>query len=58
MRTLEAVRQSGMKVCCGGILGMGESSEDRVAMLVALANMPTPPESVPINQLIPIPGTP
>jgi biotin synthase len=56
--TLENVRQSGMKVCCGGILGMGESEADRVDMLVTLANLPEPPESVPINMLIPIPGTP
>jgi biotin synthase len=58
LETLEHVRQSGMKVCCGGILGMGESEQDRVDMLVALANLPEPPESVPINMLIPIPGTP
>jgi biotin synthase len=56
--TLDHVRQSGMKVCCGGILGMGETTEDRVDMLVTLANLPEPPESVPINMLIPIPGTP
>jgi biotin synthase len=56
--TLEHVRQSGMKVCCGGILGMGESEQDRVDMLVTLANLPEPPESVPINMLIPIAGTP
>src|SRR5215475_13667837 len=56
--TLEHVRESGMKVCCGGILGMGESEQDRVDMLVALANPPEPPESVPINMLIPIAGTP
>jgi len=56
--TLEHVRQSGMKVCCGGILGMGESEEDRVDMLVTLANLPEAPESVPVNMLIPIPGTP
>src|SRR5215472_4056020 len=56
--TLDHVRQSGMKVCCGGILGMGEAAEDRVDMLVTLANLPEPPESVPINMLIPIPGTP
>ena len=47
-----------MKVCCGGILGMGESEQDRVDMLVTLANLPEAPESVPINMLIPIPGTP
>ena len=47
-----------MKVCCGGILGMGEAEEDRVDMLVTLANLSEPPESVPINMLIPIAGTP
>jgi biotin synthase len=56
--TLENVRQSGMKVCCGGILGLGESEADRVDMLITLANLPEPPESVPINMLIPIAGTP
>jgi biotin synthase len=45
-------------VCCGGIVGMGEEPVDRVSMLVALANLPEPPESVPINQLVPIQGTP
>jgi biotin synthase len=58
LRTLDHVRQSGMKVCCGGILGMGESEVDRVDMLVTLANLAEPPESVPINMLIPIAGTP
>lgn len=58
INTIEKVRESGLKVCCGGILGMGESNKDRLGMLVALANMPEQPESVPINQLIPIPGTP
>jgi biotin synthase len=58
LETLENVRQSGMKVCCGGILGLGESEQDRVDMLVTLASLPEPPESVPINMLIPIPGTP
>jgi biotin synthase len=47
-----------MKVCCGGIFGMGEQVADRVVMLVTLANLSDPPESVPINMLIPIPGTP
>lgn len=56
--TLGAVRQSGMKVCCGGILGMGESRIDRVGLLVELANLPTPPESVPINMLVRVAGTP
>jgi len=58
LKTLEHVRESGMKVCCGGIIGMGEQASDRVSMLVTLANLPEPPESVPINQLVPIPGTP
>ena len=56
--TLERVREAGLKVCCGGIAGMGETAGDRVDMLVTLANMPRHPESVPVNLLIPIPGTP
>jgi biotin synthase len=56
--TLANVRDSGIKVCCGGIVGMGEEKDDRVDMLVALANLPEPPESVPINQLVPVSGTP
>lgn len=56
--TLEHVRAAGMKICCGGIIGMGETNEDRIKMLVFLANMDEQPESVPINKLIPIPGTP
>jgi biotin synthase len=55
--TLENVRQSGIKVCCGGIIGMGETNEDRIRMLLLLANLETPPESIPINKLIRIPGT-
>jgi len=58
IQTLDHVRKSGVKVCCGGILGMGETNEDRLKMLLVLANMDDQPESVPINQLIPIPGTP
>jgi biotin synthase len=58
LETLGYVREVGMKVCCGGIVGMGEQAADRVDMLVTLANLPEPPESVPINMLIPIPGTP
>lgn len=58
LETLAHVRESGVKVCCGGIVGMGEAGGDRVEMLVTLANLPEPPESVPINMLIPIPGTP
>lgn len=56
--TIEKVRAGGIKVCCGGILGMGETNEDRIKMLVLLANMEEQPESVPINKLIKIPGTP
>lgn len=58
LETLENIRQSGVKVCCGGILGMGETVDDRIDMLVTLANLDEPPESVPINMLIPIAGTP
>jgi len=58
LQTLEYVRASGVKLCCGGIVGMGETSADRVDMLVTLANLPEPPESVPINMLIPMEGTP
>lgn len=58
LATLEAVRASGMKVCCGGIIGMGESDHDRVRMLLVLANMPQHPESVPINLLVRVAGTP
>ncbi|WP_027038536.1 biotin synthase BioB [Mesorhizobium ciceri] len=58
LETLEHVREAGMKVCCGGIVGMGEERADRIDMLITLANLPEPPESVPINMLIPIDGTP
>jgi len=58
LQTLEYVRASGVKLCCGGIVGMGETAADRVDMLVTLANLPEPPESVPINMLIPMEGTP
>jgi len=56
--TLARVREAGLKVCCGGIVGMGESRSDRAAMLQVLANLPEHPESVPVNQLVPVPGTP
>ncbi len=58
LNTLARVREAGMKVCSGGIMGMGEELEDRVDMLVTLANLDEHPESVPINMLIAIPGTP
>ena len=56
--TLAHVREAGMHVCCGGILGMGEGLEDRAAMLRTLANLPEHPESVPINLLVKVEGTP
>lgn len=58
LNTIKNVRDAGLKICVGGILGLGESNEDRINMLVLLANLPTPPESIPINQLVRIPGTP
>jgi len=56
--TLAAVRDAGLNVCCGGILGMGESALDRVQLLLTLATLPQHPESVPINQLVQVEGTP
>ncbi len=58
LETLGHVRDAGIKVCCGGILGMGETRADRAGMLVTLANLPEHPQSVPINMLVQIPGTP
>lgn len=58
LETLENVRQAGISVCCGGILGLGETRDDRIEFLMTLANLETPPESVPINRLIPVEGTP
>jgi biotin synthase len=58
IETLEYVQQAGLNVCCGGIIGMGESVKDRAHMLVTLANMETPPKSVPINLLARVEGTP
>ncbi len=56
--TLEAVRSVGMSTCCGGIVGMGETRRDRAGLLHALATLPAHPDSLPINDLMPIPGTP
>ncbi len=56
--TLQAVRAAGMHVCCGGIVGMGEEPEDRALLLHTLATLPSHPDSVPINQLVRVPGTP
>lgn len=58
LETLMNVRRAGIKICCGGILGIGETNDDRIKMLLFLANLDEPPESVPINKLIKIPGTP
>jgi biotin synthase len=58
VNTIEAVQQAGMDVCCGGIIGMGESVRDRLRMLEVLTNFSPAPESVPINCLMAMPGTP
>jgi biotin synthase len=58
LKTLQHVRKAGINVCCGAILGMGETRADRIELLLQLANLPSPPKSVPINRLIPIKGTP
>ncbi len=58
LETLAAVRAAGLKVCCGGIIGMGESADDRAELLRTLANLPEHPESVPINRLVKVAGTP
>src|SRR5699024_493560 len=55
---LQRVRDAGIKVCCGGIVGMGESREVRAGLIAALANMDPYPESVPVNHLVGVPGTP
>lgn len=58
LNTLDFVRNAGIHVCSGGIIGMGESRQDRINLLFELANLPKPPESIPINLLVPIKGTP
>ncbi len=58
LRTIGHVREAGITVCSGGIVGLGESEDDRIAMLHTLANLPEPPESVPINALVAVEGTP
>ena len=58
LKTIQAVRQAGITVCCGGILGLGESEADRCKLLSELAQMEPQPESVPINLLVPVAGTP
>jgi biotin synthase len=58
LATLERVRNAGIGVCCGGIIGLGESVDDRCQLLVTLANQPRHPDSVPVNALVPVEGTP
>ena len=58
LKTLDNVRKAGVSVCCGGIIGLGETHEDRIKMLHTLSNLPAHPESVPINALVPVKGTP
>lgn len=58
LETLKHIRNSGISVCSGGIIGLGESEEDRIAMLHTLATLPEHPESVPVNALVPVEGTP
>ena len=58
LETLDRVRDAGIHVCCGGIVGMGETRDDRVGMIATLASLPAHPESVPINMLVRVAGTP
>jgi biotin synthase len=58
LRTIQAVQEAGMAICSGGILGMGETAGDRLELLATLASLPSPPESIPWNILVPISGTP
>ncbi|MDR0445019.1 MAG: biotin synthase BioB [Puniceicoccales bacterium] len=57
IKTIEIVQKAGINICSGGIVGMGETNEDRIKMLILLANLKTPPRCVPINKLVKIPGT-
>ena len=58
LQTLENVRKAGISVCCGGIIGLGEEKEDRMKLLHTLATLPEHPESVPVNALVAVKGTP
>jgi biotin synthase len=58
LQTLRRVREAGISVCCGGIVGMGETDDDRIGLLHTLAGLPEPPESVPVNALVAVEGTP
>ncbi|POW11073.1 hypothetical protein PSTT_05539, partial [Puccinia striiformis] len=58
LQTISNVREAGISVCSGGIIGLGESDEDRIALICQMSQLPAPPESFPVNALVPIPGTP
>jgi biotin synthase len=58
LETIENVRMAGISVCSGGIIGLGEKKEDRVGLIWEMSQMPEPPESFPVNALVPIEGTP
>ncbi|MEO7387232.1 MAG: biotin synthase, partial [Gammaproteobacteria bacterium] len=58
LTTLKTVRDAGLKVCCGGIIGLGEADQDRIELLHTLATLPEHPESVPVNKLVKVEGTP
>ena len=58
LKTLANVHKAGLSVCCGGIIGMGETVDQRIDLLHTLVTLPSPPESVPVNALVPVPGTP
>ncbi len=58
LQTIDAVGNAGISVCCGGILGMGETEDDRIDLLFTLATLATPPESIPVNAIVPVEGTP
>jgi len=58
LKTLQNIRDAGISVCCGGILGLGETEDDRISLLHTLATLPSHPESVPVNSLVPVDGTP
>ncbi|MBW0463695.1 hypothetical protein O181_003410 [Austropuccinia psidii MF-1] len=58
LETIENVRQAGISVCSGGIIGLGESDNDRIGLIYEMSQLPAPPESFPVNALVPIPGTP
>lgn len=58
LETIDNISKAGISVCCGGIIGLGEQEEDRISLIHTLANLPVPPESVPVNALVPVKGTP